>query len=202
MANSYIELMKIVNQGNKMGLSNTITRDNGIPLDLSSVQESYEAAVIYAATKAIAYQGQLLAAEGVVYVIVADSQGEYEAADGTKYQNYLKPVGTAPKGDDASISVTADGLVSLYGFASAENGKLPMKVDGTIIWKSLEDIGAGDGNDDTTYTFELNAAKNGIVVTPLFNGQPIMEGEGDAQTQKKFEIVLDVYTKAEADAEE
>lgn len=198
MANNYTEIMKIVNQGNKMGLSNTITRDNGIPLDLSSVQESYNAAIIYAATKAIAYQGQILSADGVVYQIVAESQGTVEI-DGTSYANYLKPVGTTPSGDEASINVTAEGLVSLFGFAAAENGKLPMKVDGKLTWKSLEDIGAGDGNDDTTYEFALNTAKNGIIVTPLFNGQPIMEGEEGEQTQKKFELVLDVYTKSEAD---
>lgn len=57
MANNYNDIMNLVNAGNKMGLSNTITRDNGIPLDLSSVQASYNDAVIYAATKAIAYQG-------------------------------------------------------------------------------------------------------------------------------------------------
>ena len=136
MANNYTEIMKIVNQGNKMGLSNTITRDNGIPLDLSSVQESYNAAVIYAATKAIAYQGQLLAAEGVVYIIVAESQGQVEI-DGTTYENYLKPVGTIP------------------GFDEADNDTLPqIKIDAegnrTLEWVSISAIVEGDGNSVTT----------------------------------------------------
>lgn len=136
MANNYTEIMKIVNQGNKMGLSNTITRDNGIPLDLSSVQESYNAAVIYAATKAIAYQGQLLAAEGVVYIIVAESQGQIEI-DGTTYENYLKPVGTIP------------------GFDTADNNTLPqIKVDAegnrTLEWVTISSIVEGDGNSVTT----------------------------------------------------
>jgi hypothetical protein len=50
MAINYQEILNLVNAGNQMGLSNTIKRDYGIPLDFSSVQESYDAAVIYAAT--------------------------------------------------------------------------------------------------------------------------------------------------------
>lgn len=188
MANNYNDIMNLVNAGNKMGLSNTITRDNGIPLDLSSVQASYNDAVIYAATKAIAYQGQILAAEGVVYLIVAESQGQVEI-DGTSYENYLKPVGTVPVGDNASISVTADGLVSIFGFTGAANGMLPVREDGKIVWKTLEAIGAGDGNDNTTYTFALGADGKSIDITPALNGV----------AGKTVNIALNVYTAAEAD---
>ena len=198
MANNYEQIMALVNAGNKMGLSNAITRDNGIPLDLSSVYNTYEDAVVYAATKAIAYQNQVIAAEGIVYVIVAEPQGKVKIGE-VEYDNYLKPVGTAPSGDDASISVTAEGLVSVFGFATAQDGMLPVREDGVLTWKTLEAIGAGDGNDNTTYTFALNNDKNGIVVTPLFNGQPIYDGEGEDAPQIKYEVVLDVYTKGEAD---
>ena len=194
MANNYEQIMALVNAGNKMGLSNTITRDNGIPLDLSSVHASFNEAVIYAATKAIAYHGQILAAEGTVYVISAESQGQVEI-NGTTYENYLKPVGTAPTGDNASITVTADGLVSVFGFAAAQDGMLPVREDGKLTWKTLEAIGAGDGNDNTTYEFALNTAKTGIVVTPKFNGQPVITDGA----QVTYELALDVYTKAEAD---
>lgn len=194
MANNYTEIMKLVNAGNKMGLSNTITRDNGIPLDLSSVYNTFEDAVVYAATKSIAYQNQVLAAEGIVYVIVAESQGKVKVGE-VEYENYLKPVGTAPSGDNASISVTAEGLVSIFGFASAQDDMVPVRENNVLVWKTLEEIGAGDGNDNTTYTFEANATSTGIIVTPLFNGQPVMDGE----TQVKYEVALDVYTKAEAD---
>jgi hypothetical protein len=40
---------------NRMGLSNAITRDNGIPLDLSGFHATYNDAVVYAATSSIAY---------------------------------------------------------------------------------------------------------------------------------------------------
>lgn len=40
---------------NRMGLGNAITRDNGIPLDLSTLHATYNDAVVYAATSSIAY---------------------------------------------------------------------------------------------------------------------------------------------------
>ena len=43
MAKNYTEILALANKNN-MGLSNTIKRDYGIPLDYSSVQESYEKA--------------------------------------------------------------------------------------------------------------------------------------------------------------
>lgn len=136
MANNYEQIMKLVNAGNKMGLSNTITRDNGIPLDLSSVHATYDDAVIYAATKAIAYQGQLVAAEGIVYIIVEESQGQV-TINGTAYENYLKPVGVIP------------------GFDEADNGTLPqIKIDAegnrTLEWVTISSIFQGDGNSITT----------------------------------------------------
>ena len=39
---------------------------------------------------------------------------------------------------------------------------------GKMVWRTLEDIGAGDGNDNTTY--EFNFAEEKITVTPKFNG--------------------------------
>lgn len=136
MANNYEQIMALVNAGNKMGLSNTITRDNGIPLDLSSVYATYEDAVIYAATKAIAYQDQIVAAEGIAYIIVAESQGQI-TVDETVYEVYLKPIGTIP------------------GFDEAENGTLPqIKVDEngnrTLEWVPISAIVEGDGNSVTT----------------------------------------------------
>ena len=60
---------------NRMGLSNTITRDYSLPLDLSSVHSTYEDAVVYAATNPIAYVDQIVAAKGIAYIITEESQG-------------------------------------------------------------------------------------------------------------------------------
>lgn len=158
MANNYTEIMKIVNQGNKMGLSNTITRDNGIPLDLSSVQESYEAAVIYAATKAIAYVGQPLALGDKLYIISETAAEEkFTATDGAQYDNYLVEVGSKTEGDGLTIDLV-DGVLMLHGIdlETTTAGMLPQVevVDGKkqIKWVTISQIVQGDGNKVTTLT--------------------------------------------------
>jgi hypothetical protein len=58
---------------NRMGLSNTITRDNGLPLDLSSIHATREDAIVYAATNPIAYVGQIITADEIAYIITEES---------------------------------------------------------------------------------------------------------------------------------
>ena len=95
---------------NRMGLSNTITRDNGIPLDISSIHETYNDAVVYAATNAIAYVGQVISAAGEVYIVTEEPQGTvkidtYRDSITGKivitqlkdYNIYIKPVGAINK---------------------------------------------------------------------------------------------------------
>ena len=191
---------------NLITFNGSFARGAGQPLDKSSVWypkdgvSGYDRALAYAATDA-AYVGQELAVIDVTYAedgttVTGTSVKFYgiQDANGT-----LKELGAKPTGDNATISVDAAGLVSIFGFAGAQNNSLPVRENGALVWKTLEDIGAGDGNDNTTYEFAVNEDGNGFVVTPLFNDQPIMEGEEGAQTQVKYDIVLDVYTKDEAD---
>lgn len=112
-----------------------------------------------------------------------------------EYDVYLKRVGIVPTGDNASIVVSGEGLIKLFAFDGAQAGAVPVKEDGKLVWKTLEEIGAGDGNDNTTYEFAVCDHGTGIIITPLFNGQPIMDGE----TQVKYHLDLDVYTKKEVD---
>lgn len=156
MANNYEQILALVNAGNKMGLSNTITRDNGIPLDLSSIYGSYADAVIYAETKAIAYYGQPIAVvtdtDATLYVITPISQGK-EIIDGAEHEVYLKPVGTKTLVDNKSIFVDNDGTLSLAGFSEAASASLPQKqADGTIEWVAISDIVEHDGNTKTIVT--------------------------------------------------
>ncbi|MBO5424039.1 MAG: hypothetical protein J6A25_00830 [Lachnospiraceae bacterium] len=134
---------------NRMGLGNAITRDNGIPLDLSSLHATYNDAVVYAATNAIAYVDQVIAAEGVVYIITTESQGKVTIgnykdsitgkiveSEAKEYDVYLKPVGTIP------------------GFDEAANGTLPqIQIDEegkrTLTWVPIDAIVDGDGNTKT-----------------------------------------------------
>lgn len=166
-----------------------INRGNALPLDRYSVFQSLEEVNAYVNNPkgSIAYPGQIL-------TVVGENATTVYYLD----QNLaVKPVGVIPNGDNKSIEVTSEGVISLLGAATAEDGTLPMVEDGTLVWKTLEDIGAGDGNDNTTYE-----------ITPL------KKGEGEAletygiQIQAKFNgvasgdpivIPFDVYTKSEID---
>lgn len=171
MANNYEQIMALVNAGNKMGLSNTITRDNGIPLDLSSVYSSYNDAVVYAATKAIAYHGQPIAVitetDATLYVITPVSQGKVTIGE-TEYDVYLKQVGAKTLGDEKSIVLSDNGVLSLYGFEAAANSTLPRKdpTTGKLEWVAIDQIVSGDGNTKTVVTAAEGAD---ITVTPSYD---------------------------------
>ena len=153
-AKNYTEILALVNAGNQMGLSNTIKRDYGIPLDFTSVQPSYDDAVIYAAENTKAYVGQPLSVGGKLYII-NDVAAETKYVVGDKeYDNYLVEVGSATEGDGATIDLEA-GVLTLHGFESALTGYLPRKAeDGTLEWVPISAVVQGDGNKVTTLTSE------------------------------------------------
>ena len=135
----------------------SIKRGNPLPLDADSIFESYSALETYAAD-VLAYPGQIVA------VVNEDSTGIYYLDQNLAIQ----PVGVIPSGDSKTIEVTTNGMISLLGASDAEDGTLPMIENGALTWKTLEDIGAGDGNDNTTY--EFNFANEKITITPKENG--------------------------------
>ena len=131
MANNYEKIFELSDKNN-MGLSNTIKRDYGIPLDYSSVQESYEEALKYAQTSTLAYIGQPIAVGDTLYIVTDENGG------------WLKAVGTQPEGDNQSITLDAEGKVSLYGFSAAAATALPCKnAEGALEWLTLETIADG-----------------------------------------------------------
>lgn len=170
----------------------SIKRGNPLPLDANSVfkalgtvgGEDYAGSLLeYAQTNPVAYPGQICAVVGV------DATTVYYLDQNLAVQ----PVGIIPTGDNKTIEVTANGAISLLGAAGAANGTLPM-IDaetGKLVWKTLEDIGAGDGNDNTTYEFDF--ADQVITIVPKFNGQPVMEGEGEEAKQVKYELDLSTF---------
>lgn len=144
-------------------VGNSYQRKSAVPLDYYSLFNTRAEAEAYAASNPVSYVGQVISYihEGEVKVcVIANTAG------------LLKEVGTAPVGDGKTIEVSAEGAVALLGAASAANGTLPMieEVDGKskLVWKTLEQIGAGDGNDNTTYAFSF--ANQKITVTPSLNG--------------------------------
>lgn len=165
----------------------SIKRGNPLPLDADSIFESYAALESYAAD-VLAYPGQLVA------VVEEDSTGIYYLDQNLAIQ----PVGIIPSGDNRTIDVTPAGVISLMGAAGAEKGSLPVIGDeGAIIWKTLEDIGAGDGNDNTTY--EISALEKGEGEAAETYGIQIQVKENGIASGEPIVIDFDVYTKSEAD---
>ena len=169
-----------------MSFGQSFSRLNGQPLDNTSIYYSVAAAEAYALT-AKAYVGQPIA-------VIDETAGKTTLyVIGTN--NNLEQVGALPDGLSLDLH---EGKLQLKGFNAAENNTLPMIENGSLVWKTLEDIGAGDGNDDTTYEItgiskgEGEAAEvYGIQIQAKFNGQ---------NSGEPVLIPFDVYTKSEIDA--
>ena len=169
-----------------MSFGQSFSRLNGQPLDNTSIYYSVAAAEAYALT-AKAYVGQPIA-------VIDETAGKTTLyVIGTN--NNLEQVGALPDGLSLDLH---EGKLQLKGFNAAENNTLPMIENGSLVWKTLEDIGAGDGNDDTTYEItgiskgEGEAVEvYGIQIQAKFNGQ---------NSGEPVLIPFDVYTKSEIDA--
>lgn len=170
-----------------MAMPSGMNRMGQFPLDMSSVYYNKAELEAYAASGAIAYVGQIVS-------LVDEVNKKVTVYSIQNTDGLLKEVGTIPLGDGSTIEVSSTGVVSLLGSADAEAGKLPMlemvkvvdaegepvideetgvqKEEKKLVWKSLEQIGAGDGNDNTTYAFSYDAASQKITITPSFNGVP------------------------------
>lgn len=174
-------------KGSLWDVAVSIKRGNPLPLDADSIFDSYASLEAYAAD-VLAYPGQLVA------VVNTDSTGIYYLDQNLAIQ----PVGIIPSGDSKSIEVTEDGVISLLGAATAANGTLPMLENGALVWKTLEDIGAGDGNDNTTY--DITALEKGEEGAKETYGIQIQVKENGINSGDPIVIDFDVYTKSEVDA--
>lgn len=166
-------------------VGNSYQRKSAVPLDYYSLFNTRAEAEAYAVSNPVAYVGQVISYidNGEVKVCyIADAAGT------------LKQVGTAPNGDNKTTEVSADGVIALLGAKNAANGTLPIiGEDGKLTWETLEQVGAGDGNDNTTYEFSF--ADQEITIKPLFNGQPIKtkDDEGN-ETEEIVTHVLNLST--------
>lgn len=174
-------------KGSLWDVAVSIKRGNPLPLDADSIFDSYASLEAYAAD-VLAYPGQLVA------VVNEDSTGIYYLDQNLAIQ----PVGVIPSGDSKSIEVSADGAISILGAVTAADGTLPMLENGAIVWKTLEDIGAGDGNDNTTY--DITALEKGEEGSKETYGIQIQVKENGVVSGDPIVIDFDVYTKSEVDA--
>ena len=104
-------------KGARWDVGVSIARGNPLPLDANSVFESYADLETYA-TGVLAYPGQ------VVAVVNADSTGIYYLDQ----EKAIKPVGVIPAGDELSVDMDDNDVISLHNFGKvfykyvAENG--------------------------------------------------------------------------------
>ena len=125
---------------------------------------------------------------------LADGSVKIKAGDGERFWADLSYIGgdfSAPLGDGKTIEVSTDGTISLLGAETAAIGTLPIIGDnGKIVWKTLENVGAGDGNDNTTYEFSALENEDNEIY-----GIQIQVKENGIATGEPIVIDFDVYTK-------
>ena len=95
-------------KGSLWDVAVSIKRGNPLPLDADSIFNSYEALEAYAAD-VLAYPGQIVA------VVNADSTGIYYLDQNLAIQ----PVGVIPAGDNLSIDMDENDVISLHDFGKA-----------------------------------------------------------------------------------
>lgn len=175
-----------------MAMPSGMSRMGQFPLDMSSVFYSESELRAYATSGAIAYVGQIISLVDEVNNKVTVYSIQNKAGD-------LKEISTMPMGDNKTIEVSAEGAIALLGAKDAANGTLPIVgEDGKLTWRTLEDIGAGDGNDNTTYEFSF--AEQKITIKPLFNGLPIkVKNDQGEDTEEIVTHVLDLSSFVTAD---
>ena len=181
MANKYNDILALVNAGNQMGLSNTIKRDYGIPLDFTSVQKDYDDAVKYAATSTLAYVGQPISVGDKLYIITETSAGKHTVGVGesaVEYDVYLAEVGSATEGDGNTIEL--DGKVlKLAGLKGLDNSKtyVPSLVNGKLVWAE-PDTSTAEGQAQEINALKARAAALEETVNGIEASEGVEEKEG------------------------
>lgn len=203
MANKYNDILTLVNAGNQMGLSNTIKRDYGIPLDFTSVQKDYDEAVKYAATSTLAYVGQPVSVGDKLYIITETAHGSHTVGTGEAavvYDVYLAEVGSATEGDGNTIELDGK-ILKLAGLKDLDNSKtyVPSLVNGKLVWAE-PDTSTAEGqaqeiNALKTRAAALEATVNGVEAS---EGVEAQEGLVDKVATNAAAIAAEVTAREEA----
>lgn len=124
------EFFTKLNNGATWSAGVSFKRAAALPLERYAVHASYADAETYATTNAVAYPGQIIA-------VVEETATNIYYID----QNMaLQPVGTLPTGDGKTISISDDGVISLFGmdgtFEEAKSYQ-PVYKNGALTWVEL-----------------------------------------------------------------
>lgn len=124
------EFFTKLNSGATWSAGVSFKRAASLPLERYAVHASYAEAETYASTNAVAYPGQILA------VVETTGTSIYYIDQNMA----LQPVGVILAGDGKTISVSDDGVISLYGIdGSLEEAKSyqPVYRNGALTWVEL-----------------------------------------------------------------
>lgn len=167
------EFFEKLNSGATWSAGVSFKRANALPLERYSVHASLEDAQSYASTNPVAYPGQIIA------VVENNSTGVYYI----DHTMSLKEVGKLPTGDNKTITISDDGVISLYGmdgtFEEAKSYQ-PIYKNGNLIWVEV-----------SSTTVEGLSAQ----IEALQNEVNALEGVVATKANSS-----DVYTKTEIDS--
>ncbi len=208
----------IYTDGNSMSFGNTMLRGNGIPLDITCVQKDYDAAVIYAATDAVAYEKQIIGASDAngnitAYIVTTESQGKHTVTVddvSTEYDVYIKPIGVIPTGDGKTISVTDDGIIALMAKDATvkdaddndvinAGAQLILQSDGTIKWVQ-PDTSTAEGQATAIAGLQTNVSTLTSDVAGLKTEDNRLAGlisDNDADIKEVSDALANYYLKTE-----
>lgn len=199
MAKNYNDIYTAVyTKNNKMDFGNSMIRGNGIPLDITEVYNSLEAAQNYVNSNPVAYEGQVIAVtennDTTVYVIAARL-----AEDGVTVEHYLKEVGKTPEVDNVTIKIIDGKLTAVIPEYADTDTQYTLSVlaDGKIAFAS--DI---DGEEATEISF---VGAQGITVTSnaetgvITITGPDLSGYATKTEMANKADATSVYTKTETD---
>ena len=151
-------------------------RATAFPLDANAYFESLvsaKAAVKSAeevGSKLTAYYfGQQIAVveNDVATLYIIEKATVETSVDARGYEGHLKEVGSKTLGDEASITLDENGVLSIYGFADAGNKCVPYKdtTTGKIVWGTVEGlipdavVPVGDGETILVQADEQDSTK-------------------------------------------
>lgn len=193
-------------------------RATAFPLDANAYFESYVDAVAAvksaeeAGSKLTAYYfGQQIAVveNDVASLYIIEKAVVDTETDERGYEGQLKEVGSKTLGDEASIVLGADGVLSIYGFADAGNKCVPYKdtATGKLVWGTVEGlipdavVPVGDGETVAVAVDETDESKRVISLLGKDGAadkavlRKHIDGEGNATYT--WDVI---YNKAEVDA--
>lgn len=190
------EFFTQLNNGTTWSAGVSFKRAAALPLERYAVHASYADAETYASTNAVAYPGQILA-------VVEETGTSVYYID----QNMaLQPVGVIPSGDGKTISVSEDGVISLFGmdgtFEEAKSYQ-PVLKDGALTWvelsattvEGLKALVEGLRTDVDAINEKIGTVEEGKTVVQMIGEAQEAATYDDTALASRVKVIEDDYLK-------